>query len=354
VPATARLPHLAFARQWLPDARPIHAVSIRALAAELCRALIGVLPDDQPWALHVEPRYGLRVTHRIGARAWHSATRRGSPRGPNSGAAPPSPEVGRTQGASQQPLPLAPAPDAGRQRAHLVRETALELLQHQRRHLRRRLRPAPVPFTPADSLVQFILTAPEHAFLSVAPAPLPFNQRHLLSPFPGGEIPVASDKAAPSRAFAKLVEAELRLGRGIQSGDTCVDLGAAPGSWTYVAVRRGARVTAVDRSPLRDDLLHDPRVHFQPGDAFRYFPPHPVDWLLCDVIAAPERTATLLVEWLRHRRCRHFIVTLKTRDAAAAGVLERLKRELPPLTSEWFLTRLCANKKEICAFGAAG
>ena len=214
--------------------------------------------------------------------------------------------------------------------------------------------PPPRPFTPADSLVQLILTAPEHAFLSGAPTPLPFNQRHLLSPFPGGEIPVASDKAAPSRAFAKLVEAELRLGRGIQSGDTCVDLGAAPGSWTYVAVRRGARVTAVDRSPLRDDLLHDPRVHFQPGDAFRYFPPHPVDWLLCDVIAAPERTATLLVEWLRHRRCRHFIVTLKTRDAAAAGVLERLKRELPPLTSEWFLTRLCANKKEICAFGAAG
>ena len=30
------------------------------------------------------------------------------------------------------------------------------------------------------------------------------------------------------------------------------------------------------------------------------------------------------------------------------------KRELSPLTSEAFLTRLCANKKEVSVFGTAG
>ena len=73
VSAENRLPLLAFARQWLPDARAVTANSIGAFAATVAEAVIGVLSDDQPWALHVVPRYGVRDTHRIGARAWHSA-----------------------------------------------------------------------------------------------------------------------------------------------------------------------------------------------------------------------------------------------------------------------------------------
>jgi 23S rRNA (cytidine2498-2'-O)-methyltransferase len=151
-----------------------------------------------------------------------------------------------------------------------------------------------------------------------------------------------------------LIEAEQRLGRAIQAGETCVDLGAAPGSWTYLAAKRGARVSAVDRSPLREDLLRNRRVNFQAGDGFRFRPDCPVDWLLCDVLAAPERSTDLLFEWLRHRWCRHFVVTLKLKDAPESSALTRLKKELPALTREFFLTRLCANKKEVCAFGTAG
>jgi len=215
------------------------------------------------------------------------------------------------------------------------------------------LRTEPAQFTAGDSLVQLLLTAPDRGFLSVATAPLPFEQRHLLSPFPNGAVPLASDKNAPSRAFAKLVEAELRLGRRIGPGELCVDLGAAPGSWTYVAVGRGARVTAIDRSPLRDDLMNHAQVKFQQGDAFRFRPEEPVDWLLCDVIAAPAPTAELLLQWLERKGCRHFVVTLKLKDEPGVDALELLKRGLPPLTREFFLGRLCANKKELCAFGSA-
>ena len=35
----------------------------------------------------------------------------------------------------------------------------------------------------------------------------------------------------------------------------------------------------------------------------------------------------------------------------AASAVARLKQELPALTSELRLLRLCSNKKEICAFG---
>jgi len=352
VPAGQRVPHLVFARQWLPEARAVHEESINAWARDLFQAVAGVLADDHPWSLHIEPHYGAPVTRRMGARAWHSLSRaQGTSLGFKG-------MTTRTPGFAGGPPPERSArpsveAEAGRNRCTLIRGCLIDMLQRKRRHLLRQLRKEPQPFSPGDSLVQLILTSPDSGFISIARAPLPFEQRHLLSPFPKGQVAVASDKAAPSRAFAKLVEAERRLGRPIQHGETCVDLGAAPGSWTYVAVGRGARVIAVDRSPLRKDLALSPQVDFQPGDAFRFQPPRQVDWLLCDVIAEPERTAALLLEWLRHGWCRHFVVTLKLRDAGSAEVLQLLKRELPPLTREVLLTRLCANKKEVCAFGLA-
>jgi len=331
------LPRLVFARQLLPNARVTRAESIRAWAGAVVDAVAGVLPDDQPWALHLEPHYGARVVHRIGARAWHSATRARKATVGDS-----NPEAGAS---------VVDA-EAGRNRCRLIREAAVALLRKKRRHLLRQLRAEPVPFTANDSLAQLLLTAPDAGFISVAPAPLPFDARHLVSPFPKGEVPLAADKAAPSRAFAKLAEAGLRLGRGIAADETCVDLGASPGSWTWWAALRGARVTAIDRSALRVDLMAHPQVEFQKGDAFRFEPLRPVDWLLCDVIAAPERTAALLLDWARRRWCRHFVVTLKLGDDPSADALARLKEELPPLTSELYLTRLCANKKEACAFGS--
>jgi len=51
--------------------------------------------------------------------------------------------------------------------------------------------------------------------------------------------------------------------------------------------------------------------------------------------------------------CRQFVVTLKLKGASGMIVLERLKRELPPMADELFITRLSANKKEVCAFGVA-
>ena len=95
------------------------------------------------------------------------------------------------------------------------------------------------------------------------------------------------------------------------------------------------------------------RVRFEPGDAFRYEPEKPVDWLLCDIIAPPERTIKLLGRWLRNGWCRRFVVTVKLKDTSAVEDLLPLKRDLMPLAGELFLTRLCANKKEVCAFGSA-
>ena len=309
---------IAFARQWLPDARTFPVPSIRAAAENLVTELIGCLPDGAPWRLHIEPRFGIA--------------------------------------------------DAGRHRCELIRDAVIEQLRKRRRSLLRGLDAVPKAsagevaallgacplFQPEESLVQLLLTSLEVGFLSVLPAPGPSAAMGWISPFPQGEVPVAVDKAAPSRAFAKLAESELRMGRRIAAGETCVDLGAAPGSWTYQPVQRGARVIAVDRSPLRDDLMRSPRVTFHQGDAFRFTPETPVDWLLCDVIAAPERSIGLVLEWVRERRCRHFVVTIKFKGQEDYAQLDVLKREMPRWVESFQLLHLCANKNEACVFGTVG
>ncbi len=333
LPQGMPMPFLPHARQFFPNAVSVRADSIRAWSEEMARAIMTQIPEDRPWVLHIEPHYGVRQVHRVGARAWHSMSR-----------------------THTQPRPADPGPGidpgAGKNRCALIRTALLELLRKKRRHLLKNLRGEAAPFTCDESLVQACLTAPDSGFISVAPAPLPYEQRHLVSFLPMGRVEVASDKAAPSRAFAKLVESEIRLGRRIQTGETCVDLGAAPGSWTYVAAARGARVLAVDRSPLREDLMRHRSVEFVAHDAFTFKPPRPVDWLLCDVIAEPERSAELLTEWLRNRWTNAFVVTLKLKDSPeSVEMLDRVAARLRDLVSELRISRLCANKKEVCAFG---
>jgi 23S rRNA (cytidine2498-2'-O)-methyltransferase len=300
--SVATPPLLVFSRQCLPEAVEQEAPSIGAWSQALLTAVLGVLPEGQPWRLHIVPLYG-----------------EGS---------------------------------AGQHRCELIRESLRERLKKVRRVLLRSLEEGTAPLQAGHSLVQLFLTAPDQGLLSVAVSPLAFACRAVISSYPLGELPVAVDKAAPSRAFAKLVEAELRLGHAIQKGETVVDLGAAPGSWSYVALERGARVTAVDRSALREDLMQHPQLTFRATDAFKFKPDAlPVDWLICDVIAAPERNIELLLEWVRERRARKFIVTVKFKGQAEYALLDVLKKELPAHCSELGITRLCANKNEACAFG---
>lgn len=303
-PAEPAPPLLAFARQAFPAAAPVSAASINQWADRLVEALLSCLPDEAPWMLHVTAHYG-------------------------------------TEG-------------AGTNRCLLIQQAVRERLQKKRRHRLRRQVAAGERFVESTALIQLLLTSPEQGWLSVSAPPLPWRWRAVLSPFPAGEIPIASDKAAPSRAFAKLVEAELRLGLRIQRGETCVDLGASPGSWSYVALARGARVFAVDRAPLRDDLMRNPALVFKQGDAFSYQPEQPVDWLICDVIAAPARSMELVEEWARHRWMRRFVVTIKFKGTDEYAALDQLKATMPPLCQELHLTRLCANRNEVCVLGTVG
>ncbi len=141
----------------------------------------------------------------------------------------------------------------------------------------------------------------------------------------GGQRRMADDDLAPSRSYLKVEEAYAVLGREPAAGETVVDLGAAPGGWSYSAAKRGARVVAVDNGPLKGGALNHPLIEHRREDAFRYEPPAPVDWLFCDLVEDPHHVINDLVRpWLERGWCRRFVVILKFGRVAPVALLREV------------------------------
>ncbi len=146
---------------------------------------------------------------------------------------------------------------------------------------------------------------------------------------------------APSRSTMKLAEAiEVFMDRSEQTrllrqGMQAVDLGAAPGGWTWQLVKRGIRVTAVDNGPMKGALINHPLVQHLKQDGFKYAPRKAVDWLVCDMVEKPSKVAKLIEEWFAAGWCKHAIFNLKlpmkqrviALDSALGGIRKRLDEE---------------------------
>jgi len=162
-----------------------------------------------------------------------------------------------------------------------------------------------------------------------------FNQSPWLMGIPRLRFP--SD--APSRSTLKLDEAfqvfvpEHEREERITSGMNAVDLGAAPGGWTYQLVRRGMMVQAVDNGPMAESLMETGQVKHVREDGFRYRPKKKnVTWLVCDMVEKPARVGELMTSWLIDGDCKEAIFNLKLpmkrRYAAVAEYLEHIKQTL--------------------------
>jgi 23S rRNA (cytidine2498-2'-O)-methyltransferase len=121
---------------------------------------------------------------------------------------------------------------------------------------------------------------------------------------------------APSRSTLKLAEAfRVFLGENeavlLRPGMRAIDLGAAPGGWTWQLVQRGVAVIAVDNGPLKGAVRQDRLVTHLREDAFRFRPRRPVHWLVSDVVEQPMRVAELVARWIAEGATRHAIFNLK-------------------------------------------
>lgn len=146
-----------------------------------------------------------------------------------------------------------------------------------------------------------------------------------LSLHPGGRARMRVPHQAPSRAAMKLEEALEWIGHGPERGDQCVDLGAAPGGWTFILLERGARVTAVDPGALAPELIKRQGLKYIRGSAFDYEPPEPVDWLFCDMVWRPLEVAALLARWARRRQARFLVANIKLPMRRKVEFLQRIR-----------------------------
>lgn len=187
----------------------------------------------------------------------------------------------------------------------------------------------------------------------------------------GGQRRMADDDLAPSRSYLKMEEAYGVIGAEPQTGETVVDLGAAPGGWSYSAAKRGARVIAVDNGPLKGGALNHPLIEHRLADAFGFLAAtgsgrvQPIgglragtdcaptvqvaDWLFCDVVEEPHHVLKNLVgPWLEGRRCQRFVVNFKFGRADPLGLLRELRAAEGVFSrhAAWFAVRHLYHDRE--------
>jgi len=167
---------------------------------------------------------------------------------------------------------------------------------------------------------------------------------------------------APSRSTLKLAEAidvfldKSEQTRLLRSGMTAVDLGAAPGGWTWQMVKRGIRVTAVDNGPMKGVLANHPLVEHLMQDGFKFAPRKAVDWLICDMVEKPAKVADLIGNWFVQGWCKHAIFNLKlpmkqrvaALDAALGGI--RNKLNMDGISYKMVAKQLYHDREEVTIF----
>jgi 23S rRNA (cytidine2498-2'-O)-methyltransferase len=152
--------------------------------------------------------------------------------------------------------------------------------------------------------------------------------REALSLWSGGRRRMRTGPEDLSRAAAKLEEALEAFGLEPGKGETCVDLGAAPGGWTARLAGRGARVIAVDPARLAKPLEDHPRVSHAQVSAFAYEPAEPADWLFCDMAWRPLEVAGLLAKWGRQGWSDFLVANIKLPMKDKNPILHRVRHIL--------------------------
>lgn len=241
----------------------------------------------------------------------------------------------------------SPDSDAGRELAGLCRSLNAALIAAMKRE--RLIDPA------APLRLHVALLDPATALLAVADVARS-------APWPGGIPRLRFPSSAPSRSTLKLEEAFLILlgegerERALRPGMSAVDLGASPGGWTWQLVRRSIRVTAVDNGPMDEALLASGLVDHRREDGFRYQPPRPVDWLVCDMVEQPRRVAARIGDWLAAGWCRHAMFNLKLpmkkRHDEVVLCRERVAEAVQGRRLEWRARQLYHDREEVTVYAA--
>ena len=172
----------------------------------------------------------------------------------------------------------------------------------------------------------------------------------LTDPHPAGVHRMKRIDGAPSRSYLKLEEAFKRMDVAPQSKEKVVDLGAAPGGWTFACLQRGADVVAVDRGPLRLpnlDPLAGAMQHLR-EDGVTYCPETPVQWMISDMLIPPGQAMSLLKRWMKNQWAVRIVCNIKIPQHDPYVVVKPLE-DLSELFPEWCISirHLYHDRREV-------
>ncbi|MCP8899168.1 23S rRNA (cytidine(2498)-2'-O)-methyltransferase RlmM [Gilvimarinus xylanilyticus] len=169
--------------------------------------------------------------------------------------------------------------------------------------------------------------------------------------WPMGIARLRQPSQAPSRATLKLEEAwhhfipaedwDTRLTGGLRG----IDLGAAPGGWTWQLVNRGMFVDAVDNGPMAESLMETGQVTHHLEDGFIYQPKKPVYWLVCDIADKPARVANMIGERALDGQFKEAVFNLKLPMKQRYAEVVKLRDRLLDLFAEHDLKAELAFKQ---------
>ncbi|MFH1477798.1 MAG: SAM-dependent methyltransferase [Verrucomicrobiota bacterium] len=211
---------------------------------------------------------------------------------------------------------------------------------------------APESFTDANRfLVMQLCVTPDGLWGVVMPS------HRLSAARPGGVYRMRFDTQAPARSYLKIEEVFEHMGEAPASGQRVVDLGAAPGGWSYAFLKRGCRVLAVDNGPLKIQTpemaggslthLRENGISFTPPPAWR-----PLDWMVSDMLIPPGQTLGMFRKWMEHGWMRRFVFNVKLPQQCPYPVLQPIEtflRSQPKIKFQ--IRQLYHDRREVTVFG---
>ncbi len=178
-----------------------------------------------------------------------------------------------------------------------------------------------------------------------------------LSRWSGGLAHYRQETWEVSRSMYKLMEAMEVFGIKTEGGMRALDLGAAPGGWSSVLLRRGMRVTSVDTGELDPTLLKEKALEFAKINASdleqhfteKYGSNSPVyDLLVSDMSWSAMKTAVMVCEAAKYLKPGGTaIVTVKLLNGKPVKSLTEVKKIYSQVFEILGCRQLFHNREEV-------
>ena len=148
----------------------------------------------------------------------------------------------------------------------------------------------------------------------------------------------------PNRAYLKLWEIFATQDLKIKPDDCAIEIGAAPGGWSWVLSQYFKKVYTFDRADLDPKVKKIKNIQHIIGDAFKINPDEYTDctWFFSDLICTPEKIHETIEFWLAHSRVKNFICTIKFKGDTPFEVIDKLLK-----IHDSKIVRLYHNKNEV-------